>query len=151
MAFYPNANSTNLKNTQILKDVNVFIQKFESEESGVAGISVDDITLTPVVSPAYTVNALVSTVATNVVVVANNNKVLEGLVSSNDAVSITFDATATVDYADGSAGVPADFTVDTSYDYYVLTPSIVSGATHGDFFGWTEEVTITNEPMFTRT
>ena len=148
MAFYTSPNSTSLKNTQILKDVNVFIQKFESEETGVASISVDDITLTPAVSPAYTVDALISTVANNVVVVADGSKVLEGLVDDNDAVSITFDATTTADYADGTAGAASDFTVATSYDYYVLTPSIVSGATYGDFFGWTEEVTITNEEEF---
>ncbi len=148
MAFYTSPTSTSLKQTQILKDVSVFIQKFESEQTGVASISTNDITLTPATSPAYTVDALISTVATNVVVVADGTKVLEGLVDDNDAVSITFDATTTNDYADGSAGAASDFTSTNSYDFYVLTPSSVSGATYGDFFGWTEEVTITNEEEF---
>jgi hypothetical protein len=146
MAFYATENSSNLNKEQILKDVNMFIQKFEYSGEGVAGIATNDITLTPVTSPAFTVDALISTTAKNVLVAADSSVVLEGSISDNDANSITFDATATTDISDGTAGAAADFTATNTYSFYALTPS--SEYVYGDFFGWTNEVTINIEEEY---
>ena len=110
MGFFPSTASTSLKTTLVLKDVEIFLQQYEYVGSGVCSIATNDITLTPATSPSFTVDALISTQPTNNVVVADGSKVLEGKVSDNDADSVTFDATATVDYSDGSAGAATDFT-----------------------------------------
>ena len=146
MAFYPTKNSTALVGDQIIQDVDVYIRKYEYIGSGVASIVVNDITLTPATSPAWTVDGLISTLANNLVVVADGSVVLEGLVEDNAATSLTFDATAMVDVSDGSAGAATDFTAASTYDFYVLTPSAVS--TYGDYFGWCGEITVNSEEEY---
>lgn len=146
MAFYASKNSSSLATDQVLQDVYVYLQKFEYIGSGVASISTDDITLTPSTSPSWTVDEWISTVADNVVVVADGSKVLEGPVSDNDATSLTFDATTMKDYSDGSAGDATDFTDTNTYDFYLLTASDIYK--FGDYFGWTSEVTINSEEEF---
>jgi hypothetical protein len=146
MAFYATKNSTALENEQILQDVLVHLQKFEYVGSGVCGISTNDVTLTPATSPVWTVDAYKSAKANNIVVVANSGKVLEGKVKSNIATAVTFDSTATKDYADGTAGAATDFTALSTYNFYILTAS--DDYEFGDYFGWTGDVTINMEEEF---
>lgn len=149
MAFYPTKNSTALVGDQIIQDVEVYIRKYEYVGSGVASIATNDITLTPAVSPAWTIDALISEGASscnNLVVKGDASVVLEGKVKDNTATAITFDATAMVDVSDGTAGAATDFTAASTYDFYVLTPSEVS--IYGDYFGWTGEVTINSEEEY---
>lgn len=143
MAFFTTVTSSDLEKTLVLKDVDVFIQKFEFIGAGVASIATDDITLTPAISPAFTINELASTVADNIVVLADSSKLLQGPIDSNIATALTFDATGTTDVSDGTAGAASDFTVTTSYDFYALTAS--DDNEFGDFLGWTAEVTINDE------
>ena len=143
MAFYTTKNDLSLANEQILKDVDVYIQKFEYTGTGVASIVTNDVTFTPATSPAWTTNEFASTVALNIVTLGDSSAVVEALIDSNDATSLTFDATNGFDVSDGTAAAASDFTATSSYDFYALTKSDENE--FGDYFGWTNEVNISLE------
>ncbi len=143
MPFYGTSQVNTLEQEQVLKDVEMFIQKFEFIGAGVASISVDDVTLTPATSPAFTVNALASTVANNIITAADTSILAEGKIDSNAATDVVFDATNMVNVADGTALAATDWTSTTSYNFYALTAS--SDNEFGDFFGWTNEAVINVE------
>jgi hypothetical protein len=146
MAFFETISDSDLENSMILKDVSMFIQKFEYVGTGVASTGVptaNDVTLTPAVSPAWTIDEFNSTVADNIVVVADSSKVLEGAIDDTTATTVVFDTTNTVDVSDGTAGAIGDFTDTNTYNFYALTAS--ANNTYGDYFGFVNEITIAQE------
>jgi hypothetical protein len=138
MSFYTSEADATLKQEMVLKDVDLFISKFEYEGSGVESESSNDITLTPATSPSWSSNAYQSTTGLNLVVKADSSKVFIGKVKSNSATAVTFDATLMTNIADGTAGTASDWAVASSYDFYILTAN--SSYAHGDYFGFCREV-----------
>lgn len=140
--FYDNKQDPQLVNDFLLEQPDIFIQKWEFTGTGVyAEASSTSATLTPATSPSWTVDAFNSTVALNLYVVDDNGKLSEGKVFDNDATSITFDPSAMSLLEDGSTA--PTFTASGTYSFYILSPSSITGATYGDFFGYTNELTFT--------
>jgi len=127
----------------LLKQPDLFIQQQKYSGSGVAGIATNDVTLTPAVSPAWTIDEHKSAVGYNIVVQANSGEVFEGPVKSNAATSVTFDATAMKSLKDGTAGAGTDFTTATLYYFYILQPHATYQ--HGDWFGYAREIEVIGE------
>ena len=135
--YYTGLSDIDLAKDAIAKKPDLYIQKYEYIGSGVYAIPTGGTsTLTPAVSPAWTIDDYASTVATNLIAYDDNSKAVAGKVVSNDADSITFDETALLLEEDGTTA--ATLTVGNTYDFYVLTPSSTTGNTYGPFFGYTE-------------
>ena len=77
---FNNKSDTTLLQKFVIEEPEIYLQKYEYIGQGVASISTDDVTLTPAVSPSFTIDELISTVAFNGLVVANS-KVIEFKVS----------------------------------------------------------------------
>jgi hypothetical protein len=135
--FYSGTNDINLAQEMIAKKPDVYIQKYEYIGEGVLSLSVPAAaTLTPATSPSWTVDAYNSTVARNLLIVDNNGKVGSAKVADTTATAITFDSTD-VDLEEDE-GTNASFTTAQTYQFYVLTPSSISGQPYGPFMGYAE-------------
>lgn len=145
--YFTGLNDENLAKDVIAKTPDVYIQKYEYVGTGVYAIETGGIsTLTPATSPAWTVDEFISTVAKNLIVYDDNNKAASALISDNDATSITFDETACLLDEDESTAVT--LTAGNTYNFYVLTPSSVTGQTYGPFWGYTEGVELNISDTF---
>jgi len=138
--FYTGLEDVNLAKDAIFDQGKLYIQRYLYVGTAVLATPGTTATLTPPVSPAWTVNELASTVANNILIVDNNGKVAAGKVTSNTATAITFSSTATLLEEDGTTA--ASFTTATTYNIYVLTPSSTVGNTYGPFWGFSEGVAL---------
>jgi hypothetical protein len=146
--YYTGVSDVDIAKDAIAQDPDLHIQKIITEETGVyAEATTSEGTLTPTVSPAWTVAGLVSTVAYNLEIVDDNAVVGYGKVTDNDADSITFDPTDVVLASD--ATTPITLTDTDTYSFKVFTPSSTVGNDYGPFFGLSEgnELSITDEYM----
>lgn len=145
--FYNNLADVDLAKEVIAAKPDLYIQKYEFVGSGVLAIETGGTsTLTPATSPAWTINDYQSTIANNLLVVDDNSKVAQGKVASNTATDVTFDETALLLQEDEAT--TATLTIGNTYDFYVLTPSAITGATYGPFFGYTEGVELNINDTF---
>lgn len=143
MAFYDNEADADLVKEMVLKDVDIFISKFEYEGTGTESESGNDVTLTPATSPSWGTNAYQSSVGINLVVEGDSSTLWTGKVKSNSATALVFDATTMSKVADGTAGTASDWTTASTYDFYVLTAN--STYAHGDYFGFCRDVKLAVE------
>lgn len=135
--FYTGLSDVDLAKDAIAEKPDIFIQKFEYIGTGVYAVDTTGTsTLTPATSPSWTSDDYISTVALNLIVYDDNNKAASGLVADNDGDSVTFDETAMT--LDEDASTAPTFTAGNTYNFYVLTPSSVTGNTYGPFYGYTE-------------
>lgn len=141
MAFttYTNKQDTNLPKDFLLNQPDIYISKHEYEGTGVIDLTVPaSATLTPAVSPTWTVDDFNSTVGINIEVIDDNGKLAYGSIDDTDATSITFDSTALVLDEDGVTA--PTFTDTNTYSFRVLSPSSVYK--WGDFFGYINDVSL---------
>jgi len=118
-----------------------YVQEIVYDGSGVYANATSGVsTLTPATSPAWTVNELASTVASNLLIYADGSVVGTAKVISNTAAAITFDETACLLDSDETTAVT--LTPGTTYSFKVLTPSNVTGQTYGPYLGYAEAVDI---------
>ena len=135
--YYSGLNDTNLAKDVIAKEPDLYIQKREYSGTGVYAIETGGVsTLTPSVSPSWTINEFASTVADNLLVYDGNSLVASAKIVANTADAITFDETTLLLESDGVT--PATLVVGTSYSFKVYTPSSISGNTYGPYFGLVE-------------
>jgi hypothetical protein len=135
--FYTGLSDVDLAKDAIAEKPDIYIQKFEYIGTGVYAVDTTGTsTLTPAVAPSWVADDYISTVALNLIVYDDNNKAASGMVADNDTTSITFDETAMTLDEDGSTA--PTFTAGNTYNFYVLTPSSITGNTYGPFFGYTE-------------
>ena len=135
--YYSGLNDTNLAKDVLAKEPDLYIQKREYSNTGVYAIETGGTsTLTPTVSPAWTIDEFASTVADNLSVYDGNSVVAVGKITSNTAEAITFDEAALVLESDGVTA--ATLVPGTAYSFKVYTPSSVSGNTYGPYFGLVE-------------
>ena len=146
--YYDNLSDIDLSREALANTVSdLYIQKYEYIGSGVLAIETGGTsTLTPSTSPSWTADKLISTVADNLIVYDDNSKAASGKVADNDEDCITFDETAMLLDEDGATA--PSFTVGNTYQFYVLTPSSVTGATYGPFWGYTEGVELNINDTF---
>ncbi len=145
--FYTGIGDVNLAKDVIAKQPDLYIQKYEYIGSGVGADATLDFELTPAVSPAWTVNEFASTVAKNILIVDSNGKVCAVKCKSNTASKIVFvKADALLEEDVTTAGT---FTTTNTFQFYVLSPSSVTGNTYGNFAGFVEglELTMNEEWM----
>lgn len=144
--FFTSLSDVNLAKDVVAKQPDLYIQRYEFIGKGVLTIAATNGTLAPAVSPAFTADLLISTVANNLLIVDNDGEVCEGKVSDNDANGVTFVVADMKKVKDGSA---CDLTTALTYDFYVLTPSSIAGMANGPYFGYTEgaELAISEEWM----
>lgn len=141
MAHFTSESDANLIKQMVLADVDVYIAKIESEQTAaVETESSNDITLTPVVSPAYVADAYNSAVGLNVVVQGDSSTLWIGKVKDTLTTGIVFDATGMVNIATGAAGDATNWTTAGTYSYYVLSPSAYN--VWGEYFGYCKEVSL---------
>jgi len=142
------SDDVNLASDAIAKDSDWYIQEYVYLGTGdavydnsVAGAE----TFTPTVSPAWTVDGLISTVGINFQIIDDANQVASTIVTDNAATSLTIDASALLRDVDGSTA--ATLTNGNSYKIRVLTPS--AQYAYGPYFGYVEggNLTITDEYM----
>lgn len=135
--FYTGLSDVDLARDVIAEKPDLFIQRYEYIGSGVyAPESAGSSVLVPATSQSWTNNDYQSTVALNLIVVDDNDKAASGMVTFNDADSVTFDETAMTLDEDGVTA--PTFTAGSTYDFYLLTPSSTTGRTYGPFYGYTE-------------
>lgn len=141
--FFTNMNDINKQKQCLLEKPDVYMSQILYSGQGVISVSVNDITLTPAVSPAFTPDELISTVGLNLIVHDDDGNVFIGKVTDNAAVSITFLSTAMVKESDDSAGAATDWTAAGTVSFYVLEPSAVNK--YGNYFGVTKNPSMTIE------
>jgi hypothetical protein len=146
--YYSSLADINLAKEAIAKTPDLYIQK---REFGGEGIFFTDTggndALEVTADPSWTTNEFASTVADNILVIDDNNKVATGKIDGNTSDTIFFDSTLLVLEEDGTTA--PTFTPGTTYQFRVYTPSSVAGATSGPFFGYVEgaELNITDTFM----
>uniref|UniRef100_A0A6M3LZC9 Uncharacterized protein n=1 Tax=viral metagenome TaxID=1070528 RepID=A0A6M3LZC9_9ZZZZ len=146
--FYSSPADNNRKTDVIPGTGDWYIQELLYIGSGVyANASAGTSTLTPATSPAWTDGELVSTVAQNLIIYDANSKACAGKVTSNGATFVQFNETAMLLEEDETTA--ATLTPGATYNFYVLTPSAVTGQTYGPYFGYAEgvDVAVTDEIM----
>lgn len=141
--FFDSAADIRMAQDFVAQDNDLYISKVHWRGRGVyanstAGVS----TLTPAVSPAWSVDAYNSLINDNLVIYDDNGKACRGKVADTSATAITFDETA-MDLEEDETTAPT-FTAGLTYDFYILTPS---KTVYGNFFGQTKnaELNITDE------
>jgi hypothetical protein len=135
--YFSSTSDTQLANTAVAKEANLFIQKYEYIGTGVLDLTVPaTATLTPAVSPTWVVDSLNSTVANNLVLLDDNGVACSGKIDDTTATAITFDSTACLTDADGTTA--GTWTDTNTYSFYALTPSSTAGATYGPYYGYIE-------------
>lgn len=139
--FYTSESDITAKDNFNLQDADVFIMKVEDEDTGVESESVNDITLTPTVSPAYATDAYNSTVGLNLLVQGAANTLWYGPVKDTTATTIVFDCTAMFNVSTGAAGTAGDFLTGASYSYRVHTPDAYG--LYGSWLGHVKELKLT--------
>lgn len=137
--FYTSKQDSNLTKDMVLNEPDLFISKILFEGTGVyaEGSGATD-TLTPAVSPAWTINEFASTVGINLEVVDQNGKLAYGKIISNTATSITFDREE-LDLDEDGATSPT-LTDTNVYTFRILSPSSVYK--YGDFFGYVNDLSL---------
>jgi hypothetical protein len=146
--YFNNLSDIDLAKDAVAKRPDLQIQRYEVISSGVITTETGgESQLAPATSPTWNVNDYASTIANNLLIVDDNQKVAIGKVIANTADELTFDETAMTLEEDGSTA--PTFTSGSTYDFYVLTPSSVTGQTYGPFFGYVEgaEFSITDTFM----
>lgn len=144
--YFTNLADIDLAKDAVAKTPDVYIQYYEYIGSGVyANASSGTSTLTPATSPAWSAGEMNSTVAKNLLVVDDNSVVAAAKVTSTGPTYVEFDETACL--LESDATTAASFTVGSTYDFYVLTPSNTNA--YGPFFGFCEgmELSITDDMM----
>lgn len=139
--FFGTKSDPSLKKDMIIKSPYLYVAKQNYSGSGVCTKASNDITLTPAVSPVWSVNQHQSAAGLNMVVQGDGGKTFVVKVKSNIATAVVFDATTAVEVNSGAAGVAADFTTTSSYYFYLLTPHATS--LHGNYFGVCKEIEVT--------
>lgn len=139
--FYTGLEDVNLAKDAIFDQAKLYIQRYVYVGSGVLDKDTPAAaTLTPAVSPAWTIDELISTVAKNLLIVDDNGKVCAAKVADNTATEITFDSTACLKEEDETTA--GSFTDSSTYNFYVLTPSSTTGNTYGPFWGYSEGIAL---------
>jgi hypothetical protein len=139
--YYDSLKDADLVKDMYLENVDVSLQLYEYVGTAVyANTTTGVSTLTPATSPSWGVNDYQSTVASNLLLLDDANKICAGKVASNAADSITFDETSTLLEEDElTAGT---WTASSTYNIWVLTPSSIAGQTRGPFFGFCDAVSV---------
>ena len=150
MAFYTTKQDIQKAKDLLLRQPDMFVSLVVYEGKGIAAVSGDDVTITPTVSPGWVSAAYVSTVGINFVIKDDNGGVVEGLVKSNTASEVVFDATLArqVNNIDDTPETPkasagSDFTAGVEYDFQVMSPQ--TEYEYGDYFGIVKEPAFGNE------
>lgn len=145
--FYTNETSIEIAKEMMARKSIVRCQKYEYIGTGVYGLNAGSSTITPAVSPVWDADAYISTVAKNLLVIDDNGVVAQCVIDDNDATSLTFDEAALLLVTDDTTA--ATLTDTSTYSFYVLTPSSVTGGEYGPYLGDTEglELAVNDEVM----
>lgn len=145
--FFSNIGSIDLAKQMMSREAIVRCQKYEYIGTGALVIITGASTLTPAVSPAWTIDNYKSAVAKNLLVKDNNGKVATCKIASNTATALTFDEATLLLVEDGTTA--AALTTTNTYEFYVLTPSDDTSGAYGPYLGDTEglELAINDEVM----
>lgn len=146
--YYSNITAATKKTDVIPGTGDWYIQELIYNGSGVYANSTSGVsTLTPATSPSWTENEFASTIARNLLVVDDNSVVCSAKIASNIATAVTFDETACLLESDETTA--GTFTPGSTYNFYVLTPSSVTGQIYGPYFGYAEavDIQVTDELM----
>jgi hypothetical protein len=136
-SYYTSLSDINLAKEVIAKTPDLYIQKREFGGTGTyytdtgsnSGIEV-------ATSPSWTNNEFASTVANNILILDDNNKVATGKITGNTDDTAFFDPAALVLEEDGTTA--PTFSAGSTYQFRIYSPSSVAGATYGPFFGLVE-------------
>jgi len=136
-SYFTSLSDINLAKEVIAKMPDLFIQK---REFGGTGTYYSDTGansgLEVATDPSWTTDEFASTVADNILVLDDNNKVATGKIDANSSDTVFFDPTTLVLEEDGVTA--PTFTAGSSYQFRVYSPSSVAGATSGPFFGYVQ-------------
>lgn len=146
MAFYPSKTSNNLTQDAVIKQGDIYLQKYEYESDTNATLD-----LTTATAAVLTINDTVSwsddlynsTMAYNLLVIDDNGVVgkykIDDTAESGGDWTLTFDSTAGILESDGTT--TPSLTDEGTYQIKVLTPSDVSAV--GDFLGYAVDINFT--------
>jgi hypothetical protein len=137
LTYFDSLADINLAKEVIAKQPDLYIQKREFGGSGVfyTDTGANDA-LETTCGTTWATDEFTSTVANNIVIIDDNNKVATGKVDNNSADHVFFDSTAMVLEEDGTTA--PTLTAGTTYQFRIYSPSSVAGATEGPFFGYVE-------------